>query len=372
VGYTAAESRSLVVNGPDDVVLVGKNLPVASGSPTNFARWNGEEFLGTSQFEDVDLTRIVRDGGGIYYVGAQSLGLGQVQPDPVYRSIDLANWEVLGEGEMSAIVRDIVSNPSGELYVSGGIYLSGSDDFYQVAHWDGITWSALPNTPFSSVDALLLADDGSLYAGSYSTFTLGISVARWDGQIWTVLGEPDGMRRGIASLAMDNEGNLYAGGTTQPFAITPPIHAYLARWDGVQWSGLGSRLSSYDIGWVEVRALAFDNNGDLYVGGNFTIAGNTASSHVAKYRISEITTGGLSITGGDFGDYEWSIAGTNEWIPRGGVVYDIEPGEIEVEFRLDTRATFAPENIIVDVSRNRTTIYNFDELPDSGSMWIFY
>jgi len=45
----------------------------------------------------------------------------------------------------------------------------------------------------------------------------------------------------------------------------------IAKWDGTDWSALGSGVNGL------VYALAYNNNGHLFVGGNFSTAGTNAS-----------------------------------------------------------------------------------------------
>ncbi len=51
-------------------------------------------------------------------------------------------------------------------------------------------------------------------------------------------------------------------------------------WDGSSWSALGSGLSD-TTGFSQATALAV-SGGNLYVGGVFTIAGNSVSAYVAE------------------------------------------------------------------------------------------
>ncbi len=53
----------------------------------------------------------------------------------------------------------------------------------------------------------------------------------------------------------------------------------LARWDGSDWTALGTGFPSGSI----VYALAFDSSGNLYVGGKFTKAGGISVNNVARW-----------------------------------------------------------------------------------------
>jgi hypothetical protein len=74
--------------------------------------------------------------------------------------------------------------------------------------------------------------------------------------------------------------DLYAGGD---FTLAGGTGAsQIAKWDGSIWSALGSGLNSV------VYALAAPNRDLLYVGGNFTTAGGKFSAHAAMANIGVV------------------------------------------------------------------------------------
>src|SRR5260370_572219 len=113
----------------------------------------------------------------------------------------------------------------------------------------------------------------------------GKRVARGDGAEGSGLGR--GMRlRGMGArvwaLTAFDDGTgpaLYAGGQ---FTTAGGVAAnYVAKWDGSQWSALGSGTDAV------VWALTVFDDGTgpaLYAGGTFQRAGDMAVNHVAKWR----------------------------------------------------------------------------------------
>src|SRR5208283_602532 len=97
------------------------------------------------------------------------------------------------------------------------------------------------------------------------------------------------------ALAFDTYGNLYAGGTFTTAGGT--IANNVAQWNGSAWSALGSGLAGGGYWGVEpgigpevatgqnagVNALAFDTNGNLYAGGDFTVAGGVGVNDIAQW-----------------------------------------------------------------------------------------
>src|SRR5436190_392557 len=115
---------------------------------------------------------------------------------------------------------------------------------------------ATPSTT-SPVNAIAVADDGTVYAGGSFTNsgnTVIRHVARWDGVNWQPLGI--GINDVVNALAV-NGNILYAGGQ---FAYAGGFTANrLAKWDGANWSAFTGGVT---VG--NVYALRFDGQ-DLYV-----------------------------------------------------------------------------------------------------------
>ncbi len=162
-----------------------------------------------------------------------------------------------------------------------------------IARWDGAHWSALGAGPGGTVGALnatvsVLARIGTeIYAGGMFTDVYDGSIhvpeadyiARWDGAHWSALGGngagAGALNHRVTALAA-NGTDLFVGGyfTAADNHGTPDATAaYVARWDGTTWSGLGSNGSGGGALADAVWALARTGS-DLYVGGPFLNANN--------------------------------------------------------------------------------------------------
>ena len=159
------------------------------------------------------------------------------------------------------------------------------------------TFGQVPGVNLSSVDAITVFDDGSgpaLYvAGGFTSAgsTPAARIARWNGTVWSALG--GGLGPGyVASLAVYDDGNgpqLYAGGSFQTAGGMPASR--IARWDGRNWSALGSGVN----GLVRALAVVHESGGAaLYVGGEFTTAGGITVNKVARWS----SNGWSSMSGG--------------------------------------------------------------------------
>jgi hypothetical protein len=172
------------------------------------------------------------------------------------------------------------------LFAGGDFNLAGGVSANNVARWDGSVWSAVGNIG-GVVNALAVFDEDGAGANPPRLFAGGdfaSRIARWNGSTWTALGS--GINNGsVTSLAVyDNQ--LYVGGT---FADAGGIAAadFLARWNGTTWSAVQSGGSGVN---GSVYALyVFDRDGagptppELYVGGAFTTAGGITVNRIARW-----------------------------------------------------------------------------------------
>ncbi|MDO7850391.1 hypothetical protein [Hymenobacter convexus] len=134
--------------------------------------------------------------------------------------------------------------------------------------------------PRRVVRALAVAADGTLYAGgtfqyaasAYPADTVASSVARWNGRVWTVPGQ--GVPGTVNALVAAVDGRVYAGGDLwdgQPAELD--VRGRVACWDGTTWLTIGTSHNYYgsEIGqgiYGEVQALAVAPGGEVYAAGD--------------------------------------------------------------------------------------------------------
>ena len=186
------------------------------------------------------------------------------------------------EGAVWAVVR-----AGADMYIGGDFTLAGSVSANHVVRWDGTAWSSLgtgaANGVNGTVNALAAAPNGDVYVGGSFTQAGGSPancVARWNGTAWSPLGT--GAANGLSSttnaLAVAPNGDVYAGGN---FRLAGGSAAnYVARWDGTAWSPLGTGTANGTNNWV--YALAVASNGNVYAGGDFSVAGNKSMGYVGR------------------------------------------------------------------------------------------
>lgn len=196
----------------------------------------------------------------------------------------------------------------------GGTYanntLTGGVPAKGVARWNGTAWSALTDAGGNGVSATI--GDGIVYAIAVAgglvhvggAFDSAGSVAapraaRWDPatSTWSALGA--GLDDVPTSAAASPAGDVYIAGSFSlaSNSATSKVRVnYVARWKDTQWYALGQGISFESIPGT-VYAVAVDQSGRVYVGGQFTYAGSTAAQNVAMWNGQSWSPLGTGVNG---------------------------------------------------------------------------
>jgi len=111
-----------------------------------------------------------------------------------------------------------------------------------------------------------------------------------------------GANSSVLAVAVDGDGNVYVGGS---FTVIGAVAAnHIAKWNGTSWTALGSGMNS------TVYALTVSGT-NLYAGGAFTNAGGVATSYVAKWNGSAWSALDTGMSGPDPYVYALVVNGTN-------------------------------------------------------------
>jgi len=312
--------------GGGPALYAGGEFVVAGNEPAKrIAKWDGASWspLGSGMNYPVHALTVYEDGGGsgpALYAGGEFTIAGDDPQDRIAKW-DGAHWSSLGSG-MNDSVGDMTVYDDGmgegrALYAGGRFTSVGGVPASRIARWDGTSWSTLgsglnsnPYYPSPFVSALMVYDDGTgggpaLYAGGYFHRAGDVSanyVAKWDGISWSGLGSGIGGEYSyVYALTVYDDGAgagpaLYVGGLFYVAGGAPAN--YVAKWDGASWSALGSGMNN------EVYSLAVYDDGmgggpALYAGGHFTIAGGVLVSRIAKWDGASWSAVGNGMTGGD-------------------------------------------------------------------------
>jgi len=307
----------------------GTGLALYAGT-ANLAKWNPippaswSSVGGTGINSSVYALTVFDDGAGpALYAGGTFTAAGSVSASRIAMS-DGSTWSALGSGVVdigsyasieTLMVFDDGGGPA--LYAGGQFGTAGGVSANGVAMWNGSTWSTLGSGMtgeygYDSVYALTVFDDGSgeaLYAGGMFTAAGGVSanrVAKWDGSNWSALGsgmqkvDPYSPHAKVFALAAFDDGGgpaLYAGGDfTSAGGVTANK---IAKWDGSSWSTLGTGVQGGSSSSVSALAVFDDGSGPaLYAAGRFTTAGGVSVNNIAKWDGSSWSALGSGVNSG--------------------------------------------------------------------------
>ncbi len=287
-------------DGGGNALFVGGAFTVADQvAASRIARFRSENFssFGRSNGVTGGIDRLVtlNDGNGpaLYAIGALTNAGGLA-------SSRIARWSAGAwtglAGGANAAVSDLTIYDDGSgraLYASGSFTRIGGVDANFIARWNGSVWSPLGTGTNIPITAMAVFDeDGAgpnppgLYAACDFFVAGGLPVnriARWNGALWTPLGElGGGLAAGkVSALAVYDDGSgpaLYVGGEFTHVNDLPI--SFLARWNGVAWSAVGTGLNG------AVSALDVLDPGAgpaLFVRGLFTNAGGAPANRIAKW-----------------------------------------------------------------------------------------
>lgn len=250
------------------------------------AEWDGSDWRQCgSPFseteEEMELPAIAIDPEGNLVVGGNILrseGL-TVNRIAVWNG---RKWSALGSGIGDGKITCLAYGRRGELYAGGRFHLAGETLAFGIARWDQSTWESLPmecRKPegiYGTVYALARDRNNHLYVGGDFVLAGNLlvnNIAKWDGHQWSPLGS--GVNGRVNALALDSAGNLYAGGYFTQAGDRPVKN--IARWDGSAWSAMEGGVEG------RVHALVVDGQDRVYAGGGFYQAGSVLTDAIAVW-----------------------------------------------------------------------------------------
>jgi hypothetical protein len=307
---------TIAVDGNGNVYAGGTFTSAGScSSGCNYiAKWNGSTWsaLGNGMNDEVDTLAI--DSSGNLYAGGEFTSAGSCSSGCNYiAKWEGSNWSNVGGGITNGYgVYTLAFDSTGTLYAGGNFSSAGSctalNGCQYMARWNGSAWSAIGGSAGWIIYDLAVDSSNNLYAGGMFTSMPGCSsgcnrVAKWDGSTWGALGT--GMTVSGATVygvALDSSGNLYAGGNFSVAGSCSSGCVGIARWDGSTWTPLGSGLYDYSTGVASAaRQMVSDGRGRLYVGGLFTRTDSKRVRYIS-YWTAGVGQCGL-VEGGDYTFY---------------------------------------------------------------------
>ncbi|MEE8459038.1 MAG: hypothetical protein V3S08_04155 [Phycisphaerales bacterium] len=329
-------------DGNQTQIYVGGDFPTAGGVSIGhgIARWDGTGWsdVDGGMSGDVFALTVFDDGNGpALYAGGLFGAAGGVTAKRVARW-DGTSWSAVGNGvnnEIHCFVEyDDGSGPA--LYAGGEFSTDGSNSqtLNNVAKWDGTAWvplgsgvQQLNSGCCPSVDAMAVYDDGSgpaLYVGgNFDTAggaSIGYGIARWDGAQWSSVGS--GVIGGRPrALLTHNDGSgkaLYVGGWPNG-----SINA-ISRWNGASWTSVGNAADLQITGGCCASVYSLASRDGLYVGGHFSTAAGTQVNNLARWdgtQWSAVGNGVSGCSGAGCSSAVWALATSHAVSDVGPALY---------------------------------------------------
>ncbi|HEX7415486.1 MAG TPA: hypothetical protein VF411_15705 [Bacteroidia bacterium] len=246
-------------------------------------------------------------------------------------------WQQLGTGTNSlnanAYISNICKDNSGNLYAAGMFTDSTFVSSYwchptgnaYIAKWDGIKWSnlggkgSLPAQYISSI--VFNPTNGYLYAAVVKSYnpTFDYDIYFWNGSVWATIDNSNTkLNRSAIKLYVDNNGNLYAGGT---FTNSSGKY-FVAKWSGTNWIELGAGGNELNAN-GNIETICGDATGNIYAAGDFTNA--IGNNFVAKWDGTKWTElGGINALAGNGRIISICIDGAGNLYAGGSMSYKID------------------------------------------------
>jgi hypothetical protein len=295
--------------GTNGDVYAGGVFTSAGGvNATNIARWNGVSWSPLGGGVNASVIAIAVNGSQVY-VGGGLTNAGGIATKGLARW-DGTNWSSVGGGVDAGVSALLVDGNN--LYAGGSFTNAGGQAINRIAKWDGTNWSALGGGITGATNAYVRAMvkcGTNLFVAGYFTNAGGVvvsNIARWDGANWWPVGT--GIGSPPSALAVKGPFVFVGGSITNVGGI---IVTNVARWDGTYWSNIGGLTSSdpNQVGATYAGALAVDQNGGLWAGGFFTMAGSQAVQSLARWDGTNWGTGGLDCCAGVAGMSLFTVYG---------------------------------------------------------------
>ncbi len=291
-------SGNVYVTGTSDGLGTSRDYATikynASGDTLWTARYNGP---GNS---DDRAYALAVDGSGNVYVTGWSMGSGTPSYDYAtikYNAVGDVVWVARYNGPANSDdgAYALAVDGLGNVYVTGSSHGSGSSDDYTTIKYNAsgiVQWAARYNGPGNSVDvssAIVVDVSGNVYVtgSSYGSGTgSDYATVKYDSAgdtVWVArYNGPGGSYDAASALAVDGSGNVYVAGLSYGSDIDFATIKYDSAGDTV-WV---ARYNGPGDGSDAASAIAVDGLGNVYVAGLSYGAGTSYDYATIKYDVS--------------------------------------------------------------------------------------
>lgn len=274
------EFGELYFSGYGNSAKIYKITDESPGPITNEVIGVGEwDQIGNNGINGV-IETIVNDGSDNYYIGGEFTNASGISVSNIAKYSKTNGWEALGTGS-NGKVSSIAINGNGEIYVGGDFSTINGVSASNVAKFDGVNWTPLGSGTNGPVSKIGIDTSDKVYVtGAFTTAGAENvnNIALWENDSWSALTDATnsitGTNNEIRAIAFDENNNVYVGGNFDSAGGNSAPR--IARWDGTNWSTLGLGTSGF------VQAIYIDDN-YIYAGGNFAVAGSQTANRIARW-----------------------------------------------------------------------------------------
>jgi hypothetical protein len=271
------------------LAVIGSDLYAGGGFTGGLRRYRAGAWSAPIGGGTNDTVFAIAPAGGALYVGGQFTRAGGIDASRVAR-LDLSDetWSALGAGFDAPVYALAIEGD--DLYAGGRFSSAGFQRAAAIARWSDGVWvpigDGLVDSAGASVRAVLPVA-GGLYAGGRFRIAGRVTahnIGYWNGSVWRAVRrggsenvDRNGVNGPVHAVAVRGSDVFVAG----DFTVAGGVPASrIARWNGEEWSALGTGIGGAD---ALVRALAVDSAGTVYVGGILSSAGGASASGIARW-----------------------------------------------------------------------------------------
>lgn len=295
IGNTNGEVKSIAISPKKELVIGGSFSKVDAANANNIALWNGSSWVALGSGTDGPVAKIAIDSNGKIYAGGAFAKVNNIQVNNI--AVWNNGWEALKEqasilAGLNNEVREIVISKDDLVYIGGNFDTAGDKSAFRIATWNGTNWGTLGNGTSGFVEAIAINDNFVYVGGNFNlanTETVN-RIARWNlsTKKWENLG--NGLSGSVNSISISDDkifaaGNFVFASNAKSETI---IVNNIAQWTELSgWQPLGENLQVGTNGLINSINFS-DVENRLYIGGNFSNAGDVISNYFAEWSDSYI------------------------------------------------------------------------------------
>jgi len=332
-GDSTDYALAIAVDGSGNVYVTGQSWGSGTGydyatikyDPAGNQLWV-QRYNGPGDSNDV-ATAIAVDGSGNVYITGSSVGSGTSGDYATIKYNPAGNqlWEKRynGPGNGGDAASDIAVDGSGNIYVTGYSWGSGTYDDYATIKYDPVgnqLWVQRYNGPGNYHDlasALSVDGSGNVYVTGYSTGSgtgYDYATIKYDpagNQLWVQrYNGPVNRDDKAYAIALDGSGNVYVTGESGGSGTYTPFDYATIKYNSNGDTAWVRRYDGPGNSWDAALAIAMDGSGNVYVTGSSVGIGTSYDYATVKYYSNGDTAWVRRYNGlGDWGyDYAKAMA----------------------------------------------------------------